>query len=79
MTRTLSDLTNGETYTISIVATSEHFFTEVTTVQVTLSEKEISRPNENKSLCRVPSTCDCWNTCEPDSKISRVKLTNLLQ
>ena len=69
MTHTLSDLTNGETYTISIVATSEHFFSEITTVQVTLSEKEISRPcNENKSLCIVPSTCDCWNTSEPDSK-----------
>ena len=70
MTHTLTGLTNGETYTISFAATSEHFFSEVTTVQVTFSEKEISRPcNENKSLCRVPSTCDCQNTSEPDSKI----------
>ena len=69
MSHTLTGLTNGETYTMSIAATSEHFFSEITTVQVTLSEKEISRPCiENKSLCRVPSTCDCQNTSEPDSK-----------
>ena len=41
-TYTLENLQTGEAYTISIVATSEHFFSEVTTVQVTLSEKEKS-------------------------------------
>ena len=41
MSHTLTDLTKGETYTISIVGTSQHLFSDTTTtVEVTLSERE---------------------------------------
>ena len=38
---TLTGLTNGQTYTISIVATSEHLFSDATTFEISLSKREI--------------------------------------
>ena len=40
MSHTLTGLTNGQTYTISIVATSEHLFSDATTFEITLSKRE---------------------------------------
>ena len=37
---TLTGLTNGQTYTISIVATSEHLFSDATTFEITLRKRE---------------------------------------
>ena len=38
---TLTGLTNGETYTVSIVAIYEHFFSGATTFKITLSKRDI--------------------------------------
>ena len=44
----LTSLTNGQTYTISIVATSEHFFSDDTTFEITLSKREIGSYSSSK-------------------------------
>ena len=38
----VTGLQNGQTYTVSIIATSQHLFSDSTTVEVTLSERERS-------------------------------------
>ncbi|CAI8033621.1 Receptor-type tyrosine-protein phosphatase delta [Geodia barretti] len=57
---TLTGLTNGQTYTISIVATSEHLFGDATTFEITLSKREIgpyisviaySSPSSRTGVC----------------------------
>ena len=56
-------LTNGETYTISIVGTSQHFFSDTTTtVEVTLSEREKRFMCSSKILLYFQSQLQdrCW-------------------
>ena len=36
----MTGLQNGQVYPVSIIGTSQHFFSDSTTVEVTLSEKE---------------------------------------
>ena len=38
----VTGLQNGQTYTVSIIGTSQHLFSDSTTVEVTLSERERS-------------------------------------
>ena len=60
---TLTGLTNGQTYTISIVATSEHFFSDATSFEITLSKREIGSYSSSKCnplfQSRLQGRCLC--------------------
>ena len=59
---TLTGLTNGQTYTISIVATSEHLFSDATTFEITLSKREIGSYSSSKCNPLFQSQLQgrCW-------------------
>ena len=45
---TLTGLTNGQTYTISIVATSEYLVSDATSFEIILSKREIGSYSSSK-------------------------------
>ena len=59
---TLTGLTNGQTYTISIVATSEYLFSDAATFEITLSKREIGSYSSSKCNPLFQSQLQdrCW-------------------
>ena len=67
-THTLTGLVNGETYTISMIATSEQFFSETTAADTTVSlckDSLIASICTNNYLqCMPPSSWSACGQCE---------------
>ena len=58
-THTLTGLVNGETYTISVTATSEHFFSEAVAADTTVSLGKFCDMRTNPQ-CTTSFLSACW-------------------
>ena len=71
---TLTGLTNGQTYTISIVATSEHLFSDATTFEITLSKREIGSYSSSKNVIPYSSPSSRTGVCVSELHNSHLHL-----